>query len=202
MDDVMSPAPLDPMRAMMEAIAALDEQVKARVTSVENGRKYQNSGRGDVEMPTGPSIFETTGAWEDFATPSRDLRLLIAIDVVRGFPDRVARRPNRYAMPSGRSVADVKAEMERVLASELANRKFSYLRTDGSSWTLALQDVVARQGALEMAYNLNDCVELRWGAPERSDEASTCKRHASSTQRSRMTEYRAWFHERRRPPRA
>jgi len=202
MDDVMSPAPLDPMRAMMEAIAALEEQVKARVTSVENGRKYQNSGRGDVEMPTGPSIFETTGAWEDFATPSRDLRLLIAIDVVRGFPDRVARRPNRYAMPAGRSVADVKADMERVLAQELATRKFSYLRTDGSSWTLSLQDVVARQGALEMAYNLNDCVELRWGAPERSDEASTCKRHASSGQRGRMSEYRAWFHERRRPPRA
>jgi len=202
MDDVMSPAPLDPMRAMMEAIAALDEQVKARVTSVENGRKYQNSGRGDVEMPAGPSIFETTGAWEDFATPSRDLRLLIAIDVVRGFPDRVARRPNRYAMPSGKSVADVKAEMERVLASELATRKFSYLRTDGSAWTLTLQDVVARQGALEMAYNLNDCVELRWGAPDRSDEASTCKRHASSAQRGKMTEYRAWFHERRRPPRA
>jgi hypothetical protein len=202
MDDVMSPAPLDPMRAMMEAIAALEEQVKARVTSVENGRKYQNSGRADVEMPTGPSIFETTGAWEDFATPSRDLRLLIAIDVVRGFPDRVARRPDRYAMPAGRSVADVKAEMERVLAQELATRKFSYLRSDGSSWTLSLQDVVARQGGLEMAYNLNDCVELRWGAAERSDEASTCKRRASSAQRGRMTEYRPWFHERRRPPRA
>ncbi len=202
MDDVMSPAALDPMRAMMEAIAALEEQVKARVTSVENGRKYQNSGRGDVEMPTGPSIFETTGAWEDFATPSRDLRLLIAIDVVRGFPARVARLPNRYAMPAGRSVADVKADMERVLAQELATRKFSYLRTDGSSWTLSLQDVVARQGALEMAYNLNDCVELRWGAAEKSDEASTCKRHASSAQHSRMSEYRAWFHERRRPPRA
>jgi hypothetical protein len=62
--------------------------------------------------------------------------------------------------------------------------------------------VVARQGALEMAYNLNDCVELRWGASERSDEASTCKRHASSPQRGRMTEYRPWSHERRRPPRA
>jgi len=198
----MSPAPLDPMRAMMEAIAALEEQVKARVTSVENGRKYQNSGRADVEMPAGPSIFETTGAWEDFATPSRDLRLLIAIDVVRGFPERVARRPDRYAMPSGKSVADVKAEMERVLASELATRKFSYTRSDGSAWTLALKDVIERQGALEMAYNLNDCVELRWGAPERSDEASTCKRHASSVQRAKMTEYRAWFHERRRPPRA
>ena len=52
-------------------------------------------------MPDGAAIFETTGAWEDFSTPSRDLRLLIAIDVVRGFPDRVARRPERYAMPQG-----------------------------------------------------------------------------------------------------
>ena len=35
MDDVMSPAPLDPMRALKEAITALEEQVKARVKSVE-----------------------------------------------------------------------------------------------------------------------------------------------------------------------
>ena len=83
---------------MKEAITSLEEQVKTRVTSVENGRKWQGNGRGDAEMPDGASIFETTGAWEDFATPSRDLRLLIAIDVVRGFPDRVVRRPERYAM--------------------------------------------------------------------------------------------------------
>ena len=119
MDDVMSPSPLDPVRAMTEAITSLEEQVKARVTSVENGRKFQNSGKGDASMPDGPAIFETTGAWEDFSTPSRDLRLLIAIDVVRGFPDRVARRPERYAMPQGKSVADVKAELQSVLASEL-----------------------------------------------------------------------------------
>jgi len=202
MDDVMSPAPLDPLRAMKEAITALEEQVKARVTSVENGRKYQNSGHGDVDMPHGPSIFETTGAWEDFATPARDLRLLIAIDVVRGFPDRVARRPERYAMPPGKSVDEVKAELERVLAAELAARKFSYTRSDGSAWTLALKDVIDREAALEMAYNLNDCVELRWGAPDNSEEASTCRRHAPGAQRAKMSEYRAWFHERRRPPRA
>ena len=202
MDDVMSPAPLDPLRAMKEAITALEEQVKARVTSVENGRKFQNSGRGEAEMPDGAAIFETTGAWEDFATPARDLRLLIAIDVVRGFPDRVARRPERYAMPKGKSVADVKAELESVLAAELGARKFSYTRSDGSPWTLVLKDVAARTAALEMGYNLNDCVELRWGAPEKSEEASTCKRRAPSSQRAKMTEYRTWFHERRRPPRA
>jgi hypothetical protein len=202
MDDVMSPAPLDPLRAMTEAITALEEQVKARVTSVENGRKFQNSGRGDAEMPEGASIFETTGAWEDFATPARDLRLLIAIDVVRGFPDRVARRPERFAMPKDKSAADVKAQLESVLASELSTQKFSYTRSDGSSWTLALKEVVNRMPALEMAYNVNDCVELRWGAPEHSAEASTCKRHAPSAQRAKMTQYRAWFQERRRPPRA
>jgi hypothetical protein len=201
MDDVISPAPLDPLRAMKEAITALEEQVKARVTSVENGRKFQNSGRGDAAMPDGASIFETTGAWEDFATPSRDLRLLIAMDVVRGFADRVARRPERYAMPQDKSVADVKAELNSVLASELSARKFSYTRSDGSPWTLTLKDVIDRTTALEMAYNLNDCVELRWGAPEKSEEAATCKRRAPEAQRAKMTEYRAWFHERRRPPR-
>jgi hypothetical protein len=153
-------------------------------------------------MPDGVAIFETSGAWEDFSTPSRDLRLLIAIDVVLGFPDRVARRPERYAMPRDKSVAEVKAELQRVLASELATRKFSYPRSDGSAWTLTLRDVIDRAVALEMAYNPNDCVELRWGALAKSDEASTCKRYAPAAQREKMSKYRAWFHERRRPPRA
>jgi hypothetical protein len=201
MDDVMSPEPLDPLSAMKEVITSLEEQVKARVTSVENGRKYQTSGKGDASMPDGAAIFETNGAWEDFATPSRDLRLLIAMDVVRTFPDRVERRPERYAMPRGKSIAEVKTELANVLASELSERKFSYTRSNGSPWTLTLKDVIHRMVDLEMAYNLNDCVELRWGAPEDSEEASTCKRYAPKAQRAKMLEYRAWFHERRRPPR-
>lgn len=202
MDDVMSPAPLDPQRALTEVITALEEQVKARVTSVENGRKYHTGGGGEVAMPDGAAIFETTGAWEDFATPSRDLRLLIAIDVVRAFPDRVARRPERYAMPKDKSPADVKNALQSTLTSELSARKFSYTRTDGSQWTLPLSDVVARAADLEVAYNINDCVEVRWGAAENSDEAKTCKRRAPQSQRTKMSsEYRAWFHDRRRPPR-
>jgi hypothetical protein len=201
MDDVMSPEPLNPLRAMKEAVSALEEQVKARVTSVENGRKYQDGGGAEVGMPNGASIFETTGAWEDFATPSRDLRLLIAIDVVRKFPERVARRPERYAMPAGKTVAEVKTELQQVLGTELAARKFSYVRSDGSQWPLALKDVIDRTSALEMAYNVNDCVELRWGAQSKSDEAATCKRHAPDAQRKKMAQYRPWFHERRRPPR-
>ena len=136
-------------------------------------------------MPDGAAIFETSGAWEDFATPSRDLRLLIAMDVVRGFSDRVARRPERYAMPKGKNVADVKAELASVLASELAARKFSYTRSDGSQWTLALKDVLDRASDLEMAYNPNDCVErtrgrrLRRGTPSSRTTASASPNSAS-----------------------
>lgn len=77
-----------------------------------------------------------------------------------------------------KSVADVKTELENVLASALAARKFSYTRSDGSAWTLTLKDAIDRAADLEMAYNVNDCVELRWGAPDNGAEASTCKRHA------------------------
>jgi hypothetical protein len=153
-------------------------------------------------MPDGAAIFETSGLWEDFSTPVRDFRLLIAVDVVRGYPDRVARRPERYAMPKGKGVADVKAELQSVLASELSARKFSYTRSDGAAWTLSLKDVIDRAVDLEMAYNPNDCVELRWAAPDKSDEASTCKRHAPPAQRAKMTKYRTWFRERHWPAHA
>jgi hypothetical protein len=200
MDDVMSPEPLDPVKAMTDAIASLNEQVKTRVTSVENGRKYQEKQASEVAMPNGPSIFETTGAWEDYSTPARDFRLLIAIDVVRGFPDRVIRRAARYAMPNDKSIGDVKSELQGVLASELASRKISYTRSDGSQWTLSLKEIIDRATHFEMAYNPNDCAEVRWGAPENSEEASTCKRHAPQAQRGKMSsEYRTWFHERHWP---
>jgi hypothetical protein len=202
MDDVMSPEPVDPGRAMEDAITSLDEQVKTRVTSVENGRQYQNKGHGDTAMPDGPSIFETTGPWEDYSTPARDFRLLIAIDVVRGFPDHVARRREHFAIPAGKSVADVTAGLQSVLASELAARKFSYTRSDGSQWTLSLKDVLDRMADFEMAYNPNDCVELRWGAPQGSAEASTCKRHAPAEQRAKMTQFRTWFRDRHWPTHA
>ncbi|MEZ5826908.1 MAG: hypothetical protein R3D30_07300 [Hyphomicrobiales bacterium] len=202
MDDAMSPAPLDPVLAMKEVITSLEEQVKARVTSVENGREFLAGGPPTVTMPDGAEIFETSGPWEDFATPSRDLRLLIAIDVVRHFPDHVARRPERYKMPPGKTLAEVKAQLLDTFNSELATRKFTYTRSDGSSWTLTLDDVLVRIGDLEMAYNINDCVELRWGALEGSEEASTCKRRAPAAQRKKMaSDYRPWFSERRRPPR-
>jgi hypothetical protein len=202
MEDAMSPEPLDPVRAMKEAITSLQEQVRTRVVAVENGRKYVSGAPAEIFMPDGPAIFATNGAWEDFSTPARDFRLLIAIDVVRNFPDRVARLPERFQMPKDKSAAEVKAELQGVLATELAARTFSYTRSDGSPWTLSLKDVVDRARNYETAYNPNDCAEMRWGARENSDEAATCKRRAPTAQRAKMNKYQSWFRERHWPTRA
>ena len=151
-------------------------------------------------MPNGASIFQTSGAWEDYSTPARDFRLLIAIDVVRNFPDRFARRSDRYAIPPGKSVADVKNELQGTLASELASRKITYTRSDGSPWTLSIKDVVDRASNFEMAYNPNDCAEKRWAAPDGSDEVATCKRRAPQAQKAKMSsDYRGWFRDRHWP---
>jgi hypothetical protein len=200
-DALLSPQPLPPERALRQAIDALEEQVRARVRSVANGEAYVAAHPGVIAMPDGAAIFETSGPWEDFATPSRDLRLLIALDVVRAFPATVAAQPQRFAMPAGRSPAQVRADLEALLRAESAARRLAYTRSDGSEWTLTLADVLARAEALEVAYNPNDCVEVRWGARPGSAEAITCRRHAPAEQAARMARHRAWFHERRRPPR-
>jgi hypothetical protein len=84
---------------------------------------------------------------------------------------------------------------------ELRARAFVYTRSDGSPQTLTLADVMERADAFEVAYNPNDCAEVRWGAPEGSPERSTCSRNAPDQQHKSMQTYRAWFRTRTRPPR-
>jgi len=200
-DAALSPDPLDPEQALRATIDAFEEQVRARLRSVANGEEYAATHHGIIPMPEGVAIFETTGAWEDYATPSRDLRLLIALDVVREFPAKVEAHPERFAMPIGRSATEVRVDLEAMLGAELAARRVVYTRSDGSPWTLTLADVLARAEALEVAYDPNDCVEVRWGAPPGSAESSTCRRRTSAEQAARLARYRPWFRERRRPPR-
>ena len=55
-------------------------------------------------------------------------------------------------MPRDKSVAEVKAELQRALASELATRKFSYPRSDGAALPLLeLHPMPRAQEALQRA---------------------------------------------------
>ena len=151
-------------------------------------------------MPDGPSISRHRARGRTIRTPARDFRLLVAIDVVRGYPDRVARRPARFTMPAGKSVDEVKGEMQCVLASELASRKIILYPQRRLALDIDAEGSARPQRDFEMAYNPNDCAELRWAAPDGSEEAATCKRRAPQAQRAKMSsDYRAWFRERHWP---
>ena len=168
--------------------------------SVQNAIDYKASHRSAVGMPHGHSIFETSGAWENYSTPSRDMRLLIAMDTVLGFPETVQRNPQRFGIASDQT-ADAVSALRQQLDAELPTKRFSYTRSDGSSFELNLQDVVDRAVDLQMAYNPNDCSEIRWAAPEGSDERVPCRMRAPSHQTKRMGTYRNWFATRTRPAR-
>ena len=201
MERLINPLGLEPDRAYEATLEALMEQIETRVTSVANGEAYVRTRPGaTIPMPSGPAIFETTGPWEDYSTPSRDMRLLIALKVLEGLPERIRRYPQNYVL-RGEPPAAAAARIAALHELRLRERFFAYARSDGSPWRLSLADVYARRAALEVAYNPNDCVEKRWGATPGTPEHATCARQAPAEQRARMETYRPWFREARRPPR-
>ena len=198
MDQLIYPRPVALEDRIARAVDALDEQVKRRVEAIDTGEAGLRGRSSPIDMPEGYAIFETSGPWEDFATPSRDLRLLIAIDAVRALPAQVRAAPARFGLTAG---ATELANVHDILQQRLAARRFSYTRSDGSTFSLSLADVTARVTQLETAYNPNDCVESRWGAPEGSEERKPCAKQAPAAQRALLERYRSWFHTRTRPPR-
>ncbi len=199
MEAIINPRPLDPWRVQRSLIDALSESAARRVVSVQNGEDWKARNPGAVmEMPEGGAIFLTAGPWEEYSTPARDMRMLVAMDTVMGFTDVLRRDPARFGVRED----EVEAAVARVTAqrdAELERRSFTYRRSDGSEQSVTLAQLVARARAFEMAYNPNDCVELRWGASDGSAEMRSCARHAPAEQRARMAEYREWFIARRRP---
>ncbi|MGZ7066406.1 MAG: hypothetical protein ACXVI6_08625, partial [Candidatus Aminicenantales bacterium] len=201
MERLINPDPLDAESAFRDLFRALHEQLIVRVESVANGEKYAKSHPGTIiPMPAGGSaVFQTTGLWEDFSTPNRDLRLLIAIDTILGFPDKVAANPKAFGIPDKKTPEKVKAELLALQKEWGAELTITYIRSDGKPQVVTLEDILERKAALEVGYNPNDCAEIRWGAPEGSAEMAVCRRRAPAYQAERMKAMRVWFVKRLHP---
>ncbi len=200
MDALISPSPMSPEIALAGILDALHQQALRRVESIEAVRPYfeKNPDRM-IPMPEGSGIFLTAGPWEDFSTPARDMRMLIAIDTIQDFASRVARRPERFVLDPNESAENRATRLASLTESEAKRRTVTYRRSDGSEKTLSLHDLMQRELQIELAWNPNDCPEFRWGALEGSEEASTCKRRAPEKQQAMMDTMRVWFAERQRP---
>jgi hypothetical protein len=202
MERIINPEPLDPEAALIDLIQALHEQLLVRVKSVANGEEYIKSHPGTlIPMPSNANgIFQAGGQWEDFSTPNRDLRLLIAMDAVLELPERITSSPEDFKISKLNSPEDIKEKLQSLLAQKVSGLTISYNRSDGSSQVLTVAEILKRKDALEMAYNPNDGIEIRWGAPENSEERATCHRQAPSNQQKTMQSVRQWFNKRLHPP--
>jgi hypothetical protein len=199
MEKLINPDPLDAQAAFEDLFGALHEQLIVRVDSVAKGEAYMTAHPGAViPMPSGPSVFQTLGPWEDYATPNRDLRLLIAIDTILEFPDKVAGDPAAYDM--GRKPPDeIRRQLTALEAKWASSMTVTYKGTDGSDRVLSLAEIFRRKAAFETGYNPNDSVEIRWGAPAGSAELATARRRAPASQQAKMRALQPWFHKRLRP---
>lgn len=202
MERLINPEGLDPEAALLELIKALQEQLIVRVESVANGETWMQAHPGAViPMPgSAAGVFLAGGLWEDYSTPNRDLRLLIAIDAVLDFPARIVRAPGNYKISRWKSPEKVRVELEEVTREKTGELTITYTRGDGTRQQLTLAEILRRAEALEMGYNPNDGVEIRWGAPAGSEEIKSCRRRAPASQLEQMRRLRPWFQKRLHPP--
>ena len=202
MERLINPKPLDPETELLGLIQALYEQLLVRITSVANGEAYFKSHPGAIiSMPSGAAgIFQAGGQWEDFSTPNRDLRLLIAMDEVLNFPELITHSPKDFNFSRQVTPEQAKKNLQSLLDQKAAELTISYTHEDGTIQKLTVGEILKRRDAFEMAYNPNDGIEIRWGAPENSEERSRCRRHAPAYQIEKMRSVRTWFSKRLHPP--
>ncbi len=201
MERLINPQGLNVEAAYAVTLEALMEQLETRVRSVDIGESYMRTHPGTViPMPRGRAIFETTGTWEDYSTPSRDMRILIALKVLADLPERIRCNSNLYRL-YGESPVAAAARIEHLYSQRLQELFITYARSDGSPWPLSLGEIYKRRSRLETAYNPNDCAERRWGAAPGTPDFTTCGRQVPAGQLRCMEEYRDCFREMRWPSR-
>jgi hypothetical protein len=98
------------------------------------------------------------------------------------------------------SPEEIREKLNSLLREKISGLSINYKRSDGSVQELTMEEILRRKDAFEMAYNPNDGIEVRWGAPENSSERATCKRLAPAYQQKTMISVRTWFNKRLHPP--
>lgn len=197
---VLNPLPADPRALYRSKLAGLAEVLMERKIAVEVGIRYMtNTGWREVTMPRGRAIFQTVGPWEVVATPARDLRLLQTIRDVRAFPRFALRNKAHLKLSVGCGDGCLRRQLRAIYKQQAHKPLVTYVRSNGETTSLSIDDILQRRQRLQMAYNPNDCAEVRWGARPGSAEHKSCKRRAPPYQLVHMRRARRWFHSLRLP---
>jgi hypothetical protein len=125
-------------------------------------------------IATPPNIYDAEGEWENYSSPSRDLRLrrafLLVPEEVKKLMTLAKEQPGRL-----RKVEELGHRLLKRKETLFAQLRFTYINSQGAPVTLTLADL--EQRLFRLSFNPNHPPELRWGAE--GMELSTAPRSPS-----------------------
>ena len=136
-------------------------EVLDRVEAVDLGWQV---GR-ERAIPVPPNVYDAVGDWENYSSPSRDLRLRLSMlnipEQVRNYIQLLRDDPTQLATEYGseRELGLALLEQKERLFRELT---FQYIDSLGQPVTLTLYDV--ETSLFRLSFDPNHVPELRWGA--------------------------------------
>lgn len=160
---------IDPVSDFESGLGELCEAVKQRITAVDVALAagVQNMPHMD---PLPGNIFGASGEWENFSSPSRDIRLKIQY---QSMMQKVYDYYQKIGVPnSNMEYRGTDLRNDLLLAYKTASRKckLSYTNSAGAAVPLSLESVNTR--LYKMSFSPYHCAERRWGAD--GSEAKTC----------------------------
>lgn len=177
-------AKIDPLvdfeASLNEVCVMMHDRVRAVQAAVEAGLHRQAHPR---TIPQ--NIFTASGEWEDFSSPSRDLRLRAAFynirvelqNQVRGLranDPMIIRRP------------DLKNQLIAAYERVAKSCNVTYVNSASQPVLLTFEDVMAR--LVHLSFDPYHCPERRWGATSQA-ELATCRDDATKVSWYRQTAF-------------
>jgi hypothetical protein len=166
--------PVEEIRGQVQSLCNdLQERVNAVQDAISAG--IQNQAHPD-RLPN--NIYGTSGDWETYSTPSRDARLKTAFQEMRLSAERFMTMWRGHDPMLLYTGADLPRDMLRAFYAESRACNFSYVKSDGATQALNLEDMLEHTGpgqplrVWSLSFDPYHCPERRWGAV--GTELSTC----------------------------
>jgi len=152
---------LDPVAEFKKEVKDVCRASQDRVETVEAAI---NSGVDKLEHPSTlpANIYSTDGAWENFSSPSRDIRLKGAFLQLKLTAQLLKSKVDTKDQLYQFSGSDIVQDLVETYSTEAENCKIKYINSDKQVVTINLNQLQERLHLL--SFDPYHCVERRWGA--------------------------------------
>lgn len=160
----------DPLIETANLVDGLCGDLRDRVAAVSSAiHAGMDRRQQPVRFPE--NIYGTSGAWEEYSTPSRDARMKVSFKELR---DEIVKYMEMFAKKDPRldyNGSDLARDLFDVYVERAQACVIAYERSDGTMRSLTLDEVAGR--LFNLGFDPYHCAERRWGGTR--TELATCR---------------------------